>query len=125
MLSQVNLKLGLLSMKKDRKGNSDRCEPVNNTRSHGYWAAQDCALDWAKANHKNWVGQRRASAKQSESKLGWKRETFCLPRREAQAKAREFFKKYPKAAYWSEVENWRELPEDVIEFTMRRLPSAD
>jgi hypothetical protein len=34
-------------------------------------------------------------------------------------------KKYPKAAYWSEVESWRVLDNDVIEFTMRRLPSAD
>jgi len=25
----------------------------------------------------------------------------------------------------TEVESWRELPDDVIEFTMRRLPSAD
>jgi hypothetical protein len=25
----------------------------------------------------------------------------------------------------SRVESWRELPDDTIEFTMRRLPSAD
>ena len=49
----------------------------------------------------------------------------ALPRAEAQQKAREFFDKYPKAAYWSEVESWRELPGDIIEFTLRRLPSAD
>ena len=36
-----------------------------------------------------------------------------------------YLEKYPKAAYWSEVESWRELPGDVIEFTMRRLPTAD
>ena len=33
--------------------------------------------------------------------------------------------RYPKAGYMSEVENWRELPGGDIEFTMRRLPSAD
>ncbi len=53
------------------------------------------------------------------------RETFCLPRIEARAKAREWFKTWPKAAYWTEVESWRQLPDDQIEFTMRRLPSAD
>ena len=48
-----------------------------------------------------------------------------LPRDEARAFTRNFLKRYPKAAYWSEVESWRVLDGDVIEFTMRRLPSAD
>ncbi|MCB1386245.1 MAG: hypothetical protein KDJ80_09945 [Nitratireductor sp.] len=55
----------------------------------------------------------------------WKRVTLTLPRAEAQEKAREFLARYPKAAYWSEVESWRELPDGRIEFTLRRLPSAD
>lgn len=53
------------------------------------------------------------------------RETFCLSRDEARAKAREWFDAFPKAAYWTEVESWRQLDGDRIEFTMRRLPSAD
>ncbi|MDH4440418.1 MAG: hypothetical protein QE284_08525 [Rhizobium sp.] len=53
------------------------------------------------------------------------RETFCLTREEARAKAREWFDAFPKAAYWTEVESWRQLDGDQIEFTMRRLPSAD
>jgi len=53
------------------------------------------------------------------------RETFCLTRDEARAKAREWFDTFPKAAYWTEVESWRQLPGDEIEFTMRRLPTAD
>jgi hypothetical protein len=53
------------------------------------------------------------------------RETFTLPRLAARAKAREFLDCYPAAAYMSKVENWRELPDDRIEFTMRRLKSAD
>ena len=40
-------------------------------------------------------------------------------------KAREWFERYPKAAYMTEIESWRELPDDRIEFVMRRLPSAD
>jgi hypothetical protein len=53
------------------------------------------------------------------------RQTFCLNREEARAKAREWFDSFPKAAYWTEVESWRQLEGDRIEFTMRRLPSAD
>jgi hypothetical protein len=55
----------------------------------------------------------------------WRRETFTLPRDEARSKAREWFTKYPKAAYMTEVEFWRELADGRIEFTIRRLPSAD
>ncbi|MBB4002412.1 MAG: hypothetical protein V7704_04960 [Aurantimonas endophytica] len=53
------------------------------------------------------------------------RETFTLPRDAARSKAREWFERYPKAAYWTSVESWRLLPGDEVEFTMRRLPSAD
>ena len=55
----------------------------------------------------------------------WRRETFCLPRAEARAKAREWFECFPKAAYMTEIESWRELADDRIEFVIRRLPSAD
>jgi hypothetical protein len=63
---------------------------------------------------------RRASAPD-----GFVRETYALPREEARARARAFLKAYPKAAYMSEVESWRELPSGGIEFTMRRLRTAD
>jgi hypothetical protein len=53
------------------------------------------------------------------------RETFVLPRLDARAKAREWLDTWPKAAYWTEIETWRQLPDDQIEFTMRRLPTAD
>jgi hypothetical protein len=48
-----------------------------------------------------------------------------LPREAARAKAREMFARYPKAAYMTVIESWRELPGGDIEFTMRRLPTAD
>jgi hypothetical protein len=53
------------------------------------------------------------------------RQTFCLSREDARAKAREWFDSFPKAAYWTEVESWRPIDGDRIEFTMRRLPTAD
>jgi hypothetical protein len=56
---------------------------------------------------------------------GFVRETFALPRGAAREKAREWFERWPKQAYWTAIESWCERPEDVIEFTMRRLPTAD
>ena len=56
---------------------------------------------------------------------GWRRQTYRLPRPEAQATARAWFERYPKAAYMTAVESWRVLDDGLIEFTMRRLPSAD
>jgi hypothetical protein len=49
------------------------------------------------------------------------RHSHCRARR----RARELFQRFPKAAYQTEIESWRELPDDRIEFTMRRLPTAD
>jgi hypothetical protein len=66
---------------------------------------------------------RRSHAAAAED--AWRRETFCLPRDEARAKAREWFERFPKAAYMTEIESWREVADDRIEFVMRRLPSAD
>jgi hypothetical protein len=56
---------------------------------------------------------------------GYVRLTLRLPRDQARTQAREYLDRYPKAAYMSGVESWRELPGGVIEFTLRRLPSAD
>ena len=69
-------------------------------------------------------GRRHARASQTQTGV-WRRETFTLPRPEARQKAREWFNRYPKAAYMTEIEAWRELDGDCIEFTMRRLPTAD
>ncbi len=55
----------------------------------------------------------------------WRRETYCLPRSQAREKAQEWFQRYPKSAYMTEIEFWRELADGRIEFTIRRLPSAD
>lgn len=56
---------------------------------------------------------------------GFLRETFVLPRSDARDKAREWFDRWPRQAYWTEIESWFERPGDVIEFTIRRLPTAD
>jgi hypothetical protein len=71
------------------------------------------------------VANRRGARASPAPDGAWRRETFCLPRSEAREKAREWFERYPKAAYMTEIESWRELSDDRIEFVMRRLPSAD
>jgi hypothetical protein len=71
---------------------------------------------------------RRAAqrlAQRRTTRDAFRRDTFALPRAQAREKARELFRRFPKAAYQTEIESWRELPGDRIEFTMRRLPSAD
>jgi hypothetical protein len=75
-------------------------------------------------------GLKRQIARHRESRSAtagglFVRETFLLERTEARRKAEEWFARFPKAAYWTEVESWRQLEGDRIEFTMRRLPTAD
>jgi hypothetical protein len=52
-------------------------------------------------------------------------EKFTLPIEAARIKAREILDQFPRAGYMAVVENWRQLPDGQIEFTMRRLPTAD
>jgi hypothetical protein len=75
-------------------------------------------------------GLKRSLARQRQDGIvaprdGFVRESFALPRTDARLKAREWFDRWPKQAYWTVIESWRERPDDVIEFTMRRLPTAD
>ena len=56
---------------------------------------------------------------------GFLRRTFTLPVEDARAKARAFLREYPAGGYMTIVEHWRELPDGQIQFTMRRLPTAD
>jgi hypothetical protein len=53
------------------------------------------------------------------------RETFTLPLNAARLTARQILDEYPAGGYMAVVENWRQLPDGQIEFTMRRLPMAD
>jgi hypothetical protein len=68
------------------------------------------------------MAARRPQAKAND---GYARETFTQPRDQARQTARAFMARWPAAAYMTEVESWRELPGGEIEFTMKRLRSAD
>ncbi len=67
----------------------------------------------------------KAGRRAAKTDDGYVRETFTQPRADARKTARAFLDRFPKEAYMSEVEAWRELPGDEIEFTMRRLRTAD
>ena len=96
------------------------------------------AVESARRTNKSWAERRRELRKSLTENLrksgqkrdsvhadfsAWRRETYLLPRSEARAAAKQFLEKYPKSDYRSEVESWRALEDDMIEFTMRRLPS--
>ena len=71
------------------------------------------------------LASRRGRPEDAAPVETWRRETFRLPRGQARETARAWFDRYPKAAYLTTVESWRVLDDGLIEFTMRRLPSAD
>jgi hypothetical protein len=68
------------------------------------------------------MASRRRQAKADD---GYTRETFTQPRDQARETLRAFLDRWPAAAYMSGVETWRELPSGQIEFTIKRLRSAD
>ena len=49
------------------------------------------------------------------------REKFTKERSAARKLAQEYFERYPKDRYQTEVESWRNLQSANIEFTMKRL----
>ncbi len=73
------------------------------------------------------LSQRARSTRRARDQgpSAFRRETFTLPRDAAREKAREWFSAFPKQAYMTEIESWRELADGQIEFTIRRLPTAD
>jgi hypothetical protein len=52
-------------------------------------------------------------------------ETFRLPIDAARCKAHEVIGQLPQNGFTPVVENWRQLPDGQIEFTLRHLPTAD
>jgi hypothetical protein len=88
-----------------------------------YWVRRQMCWSCDMAARPRDIADRMAARRKPDD--GYLRETFTLPRDKARSKARDFLTRYPKAAYMSGVESWRELPGGDIEFTMRRLPSAD
>ncbi|GHE70547.1 hypothetical protein GCM10019059_32870 [Camelimonas fluminis] len=55
----------------------------------------------------------------------WRRECFTLPPAEARETARDWLARYPRARWRSEIENWRIVGDNLVQFTMRRLPQAE
>lgn len=57
--------------------------------------------------------------------LSYPHETFTLPVADARIKAREILNQTALGGYLAIVENWRQLPDGQIEFTMRRVAVPD
>jgi hypothetical protein len=49
------------------------------------------------------------------------REKYTRERSAARQLVREYFARFPKARYQTEIESWRHLQSANIEFTMKRL----
>jgi hypothetical protein len=49
------------------------------------------------------------------------RKKFTKESSTARRAEREYFKRYPKEQFLTEIETWRYLPSQTIEFTMKRL----
>ena len=49
------------------------------------------------------------------------REKFTKERSAARKAIREYYKRFPNKRYQTELESWRYLPSQTIEFTMKRL----
>ena len=49
------------------------------------------------------------------------REKFTKESTAARDHAKEYFKRFPKKQYRTEIESWRKLQSQNIEYTMRRL----
>lgn len=56
---------------------------------------------------------------------GFVRETFKLPVEDARRRARAYLAEFPVEAYMTMIERFRPTADGGIEFTMRRLPTAD
>jgi hypothetical protein len=52
-------------------------------------------------------------------------QTFTLPLEAARRKVRDIIDGTPQRGPLGIVERWRQLPDGLIEFTMRRLPASD
>lgn len=76
-------------------------------------------------NPKDLADRMAARHRQARADDGFARETFTQSRDEVRQRARAFLDRWPAAAYLSAAESWRELPGGEIEFTARRLKSAD
>jgi hypothetical protein len=56
---------------------------------------------------------------------GYFRKTFTMPLSDARTKARDIMREPPIDGLMSIVENWWQMLDGQIQFTMRRLPTAD
>jgi len=82
-----------------------------------------CALEDDMASRPSDLADRMSYRREPDDRF--MRQTFMLPLEVARAKAREILNQLPQGGYTTIVEQWRQLSDGQIEFTMRRLRAAD
>jgi hypothetical protein len=78
-----------------------------------------------KRNQQNATDFWWKTAERTDATMTASRENFRLPLREARMKARQVINESPAGGCATIIENWRQLPDGQIEFSVRRLPVAD
>jgi hypothetical protein len=95
----------------------------NKSFLHAATLGDCCVLEHDMASRPSDLAERVSSRRETDSNFS--RETFRLPVERARAKAREILKQSPQGDYLTIVDQWRQLPDGQIEFTMRGLRAAD
>ena len=95
------------------------------TKSFLYAAAFGgcCVLEHDMTSRPSDLAELTSSRRETDSSFS--REMFRLPVELARAKAREILGQSPQNDYLTIIDQWRQLPDGRIEFTMRRLRAAD
>jgi hypothetical protein len=89
----------------------------------GYIWGGGCVWSKNMANRPTNLADRLSNSREPDQ--GFTRKTFTLPVEAARFKAREILSQFPQSGSITIVEHWRQLPDGQIEFTMRRLRTAD
>ena len=71
----------------------------------------------------DWSRDLRDQSKRNDHRLP--HENFRLPVEEARTKARQVLNESPVGGYRTIIENWRQLSDGQIEFTIRRVQVED
>ncbi len=95
---------------------------VQPTTQPGMQAKQAAAVQRIREGNRRWAGSQADKPAREPAPSQWQRETHVLTKPEAQKKAKAFFRNYPKTDYLAEIESWRVLEDERVEFTLRYFP---
>jgi hypothetical protein len=100
-------------------------EPELNQPEHGWAISERRERGSAKKPRHLADWSRLQSDRRKVENDGSSTQTFTLPLEAARRKVRDIIDAVPQRGQLEIVERWRQLPDGLIEFTMRRLPRSD